>query len=234
MPLYLIRKNIRPGFLFFFLCLFSSFSADPGNLWCFPLEKSEIRTLFHDFDTRISLNSSEKEETTGGRITALLSLTPESAIFPEPKDGNLRRWGFKGTSERLFSITLMDRMCSCIFFGIFSAFSSGSLWHKGFQLNVGRYDHLIFVIFIGILWDCQDFTIEIETGYVGRFLMQTLFYRLTSKRKHLTLPKNAIKENGFIFASLTSLFFFIFLCFCHSDRFFHKQEISVATYENRR
>ena len=230
----LIRKNIRPGFLFFFLCLFSSFSADPGNLWCFPLEKSEIRTLFHDFDTRISLNSSEKEETTGGRITALLSLTPESAIFPEPKDGNLRRWGFKGTSERLFSITLMDRMCSCIFFGIFSAFSSGSLWHKGFQLNVGRYDHLIFVIFIGILWDCQDFTIEIETGYVGRFLMQTLFYRLTSKRKHLTLPKNAIKENGFIFASLTSLFFFIFLCFCLSDRFFHKQEISVATYENRR
>ena len=128
----LIRKNIRPGFLFCFLCLFSSFSADPGNLWCFPLEKSEIRTLFHDFDTRISLNSSEKEETTGGRITALLSLTPESAIFPEPKDGNLRRWGFKGTSERLFSITLMDRMCSCIFFGIFSAsffFFFANLWN---------------------------------------------------------------------------------------------------------
>ena len=52
-------------------------------------------------------------------------------------------------------------------------------------------------------------------GCVGRFLMQTLFYRLTSKRKHLPLPKNAIKENEFIFASLTSLFFsfFMFLSF---------------------
>lgn len=103
-----------------------------------------------------------------------------------------------------------------------------------FQLNVGRYDRFIFVIFIGILWDCRDFAVGMKTEYVGRFLMRTLFYRLTSKRKHLPLHKNAVKENGFIFASLTSPFFFIFLCFCRSDRFFHKQEISVATYENRR
>ena len=82
---------------------------------------------------------------------------------------------------------------------------------RGFQLNVGRYDHLIFVIFIGILWDCQDFTVEMKTGCVGRFLMRTLFYRLTSKRKHLPLPKNAVKENGFIFASLMSCYFLFFI-----------------------
>lgn len=93
---------------------------------------------------------------------------------------------------------------------------------RGFQLNVRRYDHLIFVIFIGILLDFQDFTVEMKAGGgVGRFLMRTLFYRLTSKRKHLPLPKNAIKENGFILASLTSLFFH-FLCFCYPDCFLHK------------
>ena len=104
---------------------------------------------------------------------------------------------------------------------------------RGFQLNVGRYDHLIFVIFIGILWDCQDFTVEMKTGGVGRFLMRTLFYRLTSKRKHLPLPKNAIKENGFILASLTSLFFSFFM-FLLSRLFPSQTEISSATYENRR
>ena len=85
----------------------------------------------------------------------------------------------------------------------------------GFQLNVRRYDHFIFVIFVWILWDCRDFAVRMKTGYVGRFLMRTLLYRLTSKRKHLPLPKNAIKENEFIFASLTSLFFhfFMFLSF---------------------
>jgi hypothetical protein len=120
-PLYLIRKDIRQGFLFFFLHLFSSFFADMGNLWCFPLKKSEIRTLFYGFDTRISLNGSGKwmeRENTEGRITALLSLTSELAIFPEPKDGNLRRWGFKGTSERLSSITLMDMAYSGFLFWI--------------------------------------------------------------------------------------------------------------------
>ena len=59
-----------------------------------------------------------ERENTEGRITALLSLTSELAIFPEPKDGNLRRWGFKGTSERLSSITLMDRTYIGILFGI--------------------------------------------------------------------------------------------------------------------
>ena len=86
------------GFLFFFLLLFLLFSQIWGHSWCFPPEKSEIRTLFHDFNTRISLNSSEKggkEKNTGGRITAPLSLTPEPVIFPEPKDGNLRRRGFQ-------------------------------------------------------------------------------------------------------------------------------------------
>jgi len=120
-PLYLIRKDIRRGFLFFFLHLCSSFFADMGNLWCFPLKKSEIRTLFYGFDTRISLNGSGKwmeRENTEGRITALLSLTSEPAIFPEPKDGNLRRRGLKSTSERLSSITLMDRTYIGILFGI--------------------------------------------------------------------------------------------------------------------
>ena len=28
---------------------------------------------------------------------------------------------------------------------------------RGFQLNVGQYDHFIFVIFVWILWDCRDF-----------------------------------------------------------------------------
>ena len=72
-----------------------------------------------------------------------------------------------------------------------------------------------------------------ETWCVGRFLMRTLFYRLTSKRKHLPLPKNAVKENGFIFASLTSCYFH-FLYFYHPDCFLHKQKISSTTYENRR
>ena len=120
-PLYLIRKDSRHGFLFFFLHLFSSFFADLGNLWCFPPEKSAIRTLFHDFDTRISLNGSGKwmeRENTEGRITVLLSLTSEPAIFPESKDGNLRRWDFKGMSERLSSITLMDMAYSGFLFGI--------------------------------------------------------------------------------------------------------------------
>ena len=59
-----------------------------------------------------------EREITEGRITVLPSLTSEPAILPEPKDGNLRRWGFKGTSERLSSITLMDKMYSGILFGI--------------------------------------------------------------------------------------------------------------------
>ena len=95
---------------------------------------------------------------------------------------------------------------------------------RGFQLNVGRYDRFIFVIFIGILWDCRDFAVGMKTGCVGRFLMQTLFYRLTSKRKHLTLPKNAIKENGFIFASLTSPFF----------SFFYVSVVQIASFTNRK
>ena len=95
---------------------------------------------------------------------------------------------------------------------------------RGFQLNVGRYDHFIFVIFVWILWDCRAFAVGMKTGCVGRFFMQTLFYMLTSKRKHLTLPKNAIKENGFIFASLTSLFF----------SFFYVSVIQIASFTNRK
>lgn len=41
-----------------------------------------------------------KRKITEGRITVLLFLASEPAIFPESKDGNLRRWDFKGTSER--------------------------------------------------------------------------------------------------------------------------------------
>lgn len=74
-----------------------------------------------------------ERENTEGRITALLSLTLEPAIFPESKDGNLRRWGFKGTSECLSSITLMDRAYIGIFSGFLSVFYSGSLWDKGFS-----------------------------------------------------------------------------------------------------
>ena len=143
------------AFFSFFYFFFLLFRRSGEHSWCFPTEKSEIRTLFHDFDTRISLNGSGKwmeRENTEGRITALLSLTSEPAIFPEPKDGNLRRRGFKGTSERLFSTTLMDEHVSVFFSEFLSAFFSGYSWHKGGQLNVGRYDHLIFVIFIGILW----------------------------------------------------------------------------------
>lgn len=74
-----------------------------------------------------------ERENTEGRITVLLSLTSEPAIFPEPKDGNFRRWGFKGTTERLSSITLMDRTYIGIPSGFLSAFSPGSLWDKGFS-----------------------------------------------------------------------------------------------------
>ena len=91
-------------------------------------------------------------------------------------------------------------------------------------MNVGWYDHFIFVIFVWILWDCRNFAVRMKTGCVGRFLMQTLFYRLTSKRKHLTLPKNAIKENGFIFASLTSPFF----------SFFYVSVVQIASFTNRK
>ena len=59
-----------------------------------------------------------KREITEGRITVLLFLTSEPAIFPESKDGNLRRWDFEGTSERLSSITLMDMAYSGFLFGI--------------------------------------------------------------------------------------------------------------------
>lgn len=97
-----------------------------------------------------------------------------------------------------------------------------------FQLNVGRYDRFIFVIFIGILWDCRDFAVGMKTEYVGRFLMRTLFYRLTSKRKHLPLPKNAVKENGFIFASLTSLFFSFFMLL--SSRLFPPQTENLSRH----
>ena len=95
-------------------------------------------------------------------------------------------------------------------------------------MNVGRYDRFIFVIFIGILWDCRDFAVGMKTGCVGRFLMQTLFYRLTSKRKHLPLPKNAVKENGFIFASLTSLFFSFFMLL--SSRLFPPQTENLSRH----
>ncbi|RHO64348.1 hypothetical protein DW085_16355 [Clostridium sp. AF50-3] len=54
--------------------------------------------------------------------------------------------------------------------------------------------------------------------------MQTLLYRLTPKRKHLPLPKNAVKENGFIFASLTSLFF----------SFFYVSVIQIVSFTNRK
>lgn len=104
---------------------------------------------------------------------------------------------------------------------------------RGFQLNVGRYDRFIFVIFVWILRDCRDFVTGMKTGCVGRFLMRTLLYRLTSKRKHLPLPKNAVKENV-LSSRLWLLYSFHFLCFYHPDYFHHKQKISVATYENRR
>lgn len=97
-----------------------------------------------------------------------------------------------------------------------------------FQLNVGRHDHFIFVIFVWILWDCRDFAVGMKTGCVGRFLMRTLFYRLTSKRKHLPLPKNAVKEKGFIFASLTSLFFSFFMLL--SSRLFPPQTENLSRH----
>ena len=59
-----------------------------------------------------------KRKITEGRITVLLFLTSEPAIFPESKDGNLRWWDFEGTSERLSSITLMDRTYIGILFWI--------------------------------------------------------------------------------------------------------------------
>lgn len=77
-----------------------------------------------------------KEKNTGGRITALLSLSLKLAIFPEPKDGNLRRWGFKGTSERLSSITLVDRAYSGFLFGIsFCIFPPNPYGIRIFQLK---------------------------------------------------------------------------------------------------
>ena len=108
---YAYPQGCKAGFLFFFLHLFSSFSQIWGHSWCFLMEKSEIRTLFHVSDAQMPWNGSEKggkEKNTGGRITVLLSLTSEPAIFPEPKDEDLRRWGFKDTSERLSPIALMD------------------------------------------------------------------------------------------------------------------------------
>ena len=58
--------------------------------------------------------------------------------------------------------------------------------------------------------------------------MRTLLYRLTSKRKHLPLPKNAVKENGFIFASLTSLFFSFFMLL--SSRLFPPQTENLSRH----
>ena len=59
MPLSFIRKDIRRSFLF--SASFFFFFANLWNLWCFPPEKSEIRTLFYVFDTQISLNGSKKD-----------------------------------------------------------------------------------------------------------------------------------------------------------------------------
>jgi len=65
---------------------------------------------------------------------------------------------------------------------------------------------------------------EMKTGCVGRFLLQTLLYRLTSKRKHLPLLKNAVKENGFIFAFSISLLF----------SFFYVSTIPFVSFTNRK
>jgi hypothetical protein len=127
------------------------------------------------------------------------------------------------------------------FLDFFLHFTPDPYGIRGFQLNVGRYDRFIFVIFIGILWDCRDFAVEMKTGCVGRFLMRTLLYRLTSKRKHLPLPKNAIKENGFIFASLTSLFFSFFMLrhhtfspFAISYRFVYSMDIDATNFRPKK
>ena len=87
-------------------------------------------------------------------MTALLSLTSEPAIFPKPKDGNLRRRGFKGTSERLFFIALrMWDVFGFSFRDFFLHFPPNPYGIRFFQWNVGRYDRVIFMIFVGILWD---------------------------------------------------------------------------------
>ena len=87
------------------------------------------------------------------------------------------------------------------------------------------------MIFIGILWDCRDFAVEMEIWCVGRFLMRTLFYRLTSKRKHLPLPKNAIKENRLIFASLISCYFHFFMFL--QSRLFPSQTENLIRYPRK-
>lgn len=119
------------------------------------------------------------------------------------------------------------------FLDFFSAFSAGSLWNKGFSTERRAVRSFNFRDFYRDFMGLPGFYGGKWTRCVGRLLMRTLLYRLTSKRKHLPLPKNAIKENGFIFAFLMSCYF-LFLCFCYPDRFLHKQKISVATYENRR
>ena len=119
------------------------------------------------------------------------------------------------------------------FLDYFSAFSAGSLWNKGFSTERRAVRSFNFRDFYRDFMGLPGFYGGKRAGCVGRFLMRTLFYRLTSKRKHLPLPKNAIKENGFILASLTSCYFH-FLCFYHPDCFLHKQKVSSATYENRR
>jgi len=57
---------------------------------------------------------------------------------------------------------------------------------RSFQLNVRRYDHLIFVIFIGILLDFQDFTVEMKAG--GR---RTVSYADTVLQAHVQAKASA-------------------------------------------
>ena len=149
MPLYLIRKEYRrtsfcvtlkgatlsypqgyqTGLSFLFSASFFFFFRRYGEFVVFSAEK--VRNTYSFLWLRYAdivkrQRKGWKREITEGRIIALLSLTLEPVIFPEPKDGNLRRWSFKGTSERLSSITLMDltyigilfRISFCIFLRI--------------------------------------------------------------------------------------------------------------------
>ena len=140
-PLSLIRKEYRrtsfcvtlkgatfsypqghqAGLSFLFLHLFSSFFCRYGEFVVFSAGKvrNTYSFLWLRYADIVKRQRKEwKRKITEGRITVLLSLISEPAIFPEPKDGNLRWWGFKGTSECLSSITLMDRAYIGIFFGI--------------------------------------------------------------------------------------------------------------------
>ena len=221
-------QEVPGGIPFFFLRFFFFFLQIWSVRSGFSPGKSEIRTLFPGFDVQIPSNGSEngwKERNTGRRITVLLSHDIWTGYLPRAEEREFASAGLQKYVWTSFLYHFTDGdVFGFSFRDFFLHFPPNPYGIRVFQWNVRRYDRVIFMIFVGILWDWRNFVMEMKTGCVGRFLMQTLLYRLTSKRKHLPLPKNAVKENGFIFAFSISLLF----------SFFYISIIQIVSFTNRK